>query len=184
MVQIPHRVELVVGGEADRVAQVAGAEEGQHQEGAVAHSPIPQSLSEVLIVLFQAEARRDVEDAADAEGGVERDARDVRCRLVQLELQDIVQGGEQVIDIPEEVGHAGAHRVRQDRFIALSRRFDHRLVDRVVEPVNTAIDGFERIARIGGRGAAGKDDDAGKTDTAQQAERNRGHDNVFPGVFS
>ncbi len=64
-------IGVPAGDEADRVARVGGAEHRQHQIGARADAPHTEGLAEIGVVEGDAGPGGRIEEAADAENGVE-----------------------------------------------------------------------------------------------------------------
>ena len=107
-------------------------------------------------MLFQSETGRHIEQAANAERRIGDHARHIGGSLAEFELEQVVYGDQGIVDIGEEVPHAGAYRVRQDGLIAFCHGFHDRFVNRVVELIDAAIKGFQRVARVAIGGATGQ----------------------------
>jgi hypothetical protein len=61
-------------------------------------------------VLFQPHARRHVEQADDADGGVDQHAADIGERLARLALDQVVEADPEIRDVGEEIGYPGLYR--------------------------------------------------------------------------
>src|SRR5512138_2435140 len=142
------RIGVDVGAGADAVAQIARAEERQHQIRARARPPVAQGLAEILVVLLVSHVARDVVDAEQADSGIKRNTRPVVGTVGELALQEIVHADEHVGDVAEEVAHPVADLAGHHLAIRGGHWLRHRLVHLVVEAVDDAVHAFQRIARI------------------------------------
>ena len=75
---------------ADRIALRRGTEIGAHHVAARRDAPDEHGLAEIAGLLRQSALRGDVEQAAEAESGVEDDAADRNAGGVEAPLEDVV----------------------------------------------------------------------------------------------
>src|SRR5690606_30553645 len=73
-----------------RVAKARRPEQGQHQVRARRHAPDAERLAEVLVVLLEPHLAGHVGDAAETEGGVDHETRQIREGLRRLALEHLV----------------------------------------------------------------------------------------------
>ena len=120
------------------VAHRAWPEDGQHEIRPAANAPITQRLAEVLVVFLQ--PVRDIEQAEDAERAVEQETRAVGDGLGELELQQVVGGDDDIIQVGEKIAHHDLAGERHYGVVALRHRFGDGPVDGVIELVNAAVE--------------------------------------------
>ena len=143
---VGQRIAEIVDDETRRIPHGARPEQRQHDIRAGRHAIVAERQAEIARVLRQLRDGRDVEQAADAEHRVDRDAHDVRHAVRNLQLQQIVRGDVDVADIREEVGHAVAHRLRHGPHVTLRHRLQRVLIDLVVDREHRPVVALERIA--------------------------------------
>jgi hypothetical protein len=133
-----------------------------------------QRQPEVLIVLRQPGGRRPVDQAANTERGVDRNAHQVFGRVGDLQLQQVVREVANVANVRKEAADRRAQRRRRDLHVAGCNRASDVFVGGVVELEDLAIHRFKRIARftVGARGATGQGESSGEQHAA--GERSQG----------
>src|SRR5258706_14258223 len=92
-------------------------------------------------------------DAEQADSAIKRDTRPVADTVFKFALQEIVHADEDVADVAEEVAYAIADFDRHHAHVPARHRPGDRLIDRVVEAVDAAVQRLERMARIAVAGA-------------------------------
>ncbi len=141
------------------VAHGRRAEERHEEIRPLRQAPGPERLAEILVAALDADHRREVEDPADAERGVEQHPAEVVAELVELALQQAVDRRDEVLDVVEDVRDARADELRHDVDVGLRHRLHDGRVDGVVNLVERPVHRLERVdARRRGR-AAGKQRD-------------------------
>src|SRR5579859_3594095 len=153
---ITQRIGVDVDARADAIAQVARAEERQHDVRARRRAPAAEGLAEIFVVLLVSHIRGNVVQAEEPYSGIKRKARPIADTVLEFPLQEIVHADEGVGEVAEEVTHALAYLGRHDLLVSRGHRPRDRGVDLVVELVDAAVQRFPRIARValGGAGAA------------------------------
>src|SRR6185369_16130923 len=141
---------------AHGVAQRARAEDREDDVGTVAHTPAPERLAEILVALLDAHVGGYVVQAEQAERAVEHEAHSVLETVEKLALQHVVDPDPQVAEVGEEIADAAADLFVQDVAVGSSHRHSHPLVGHLVEAVDRAVHGLQRVARVAvlGGGAA------------------------------
>ncbi|MNM99320.1 hypothetical protein D3C81_1118750 [compost metagenome] len=128
-----------------RITQGAWPQQRQHHVRAAADTPVAQRLTEVFVIALQAHFRADINDAQQAEGGVENDSCGINACGTRFGLQDIVGQVAHIADITEEVVNAVFDKLRRHVLVALGQGFERVSVEHIVELVNRAVDAFPRI---------------------------------------
>src|SRR3546814_3687720 len=85
-------------------------------------APHAQRLAEVLALVGQLRVAGRVEDAADAQRAVEREAPQRLRRLLRLALQQGVERADRLAQVVEEVAHAQPDRPRHHLRVGLGQR--------------------------------------------------------------
>src|SRR5229473_1840880 len=152
--EIANRIGIEVGRGSDAVAQRARPENRQHEVGTVGNAPAAQGLAEILVVLLDPHVGRHIVNAKQPDGAVESEARPVLHAVLDLGLQQVVDADEKVGDVGKEIAQPAADLLVQQIAISRRHRLGDRLVDGLVEFVDTAVESFERIAWIAVRGRA------------------------------
>jgi hypothetical protein len=134
--------------QAEHVAHGARAEQRQLDVARALPAPCAQRLPEILVAIRQGGIGGGVEDAADAERGVEHEASQRLPRLLGLALQQRVERGHRLAEIGEEVAHAQPHRPRHHRHVGVGQWLGDAAVDRVVEAVHLAVEAFPRVVAV------------------------------------
>jgi len=109
----------------------------------------PRVWPKSIVVALDAGLGGDVEQAAQAEHGVDAETHQVLAGFLGAQLEQRIEGRPQVAQVGEEIVHTGAHWLWGDLHIGRGHRPDHRRVDRVVEAVYATVEGLQRIARVG-----------------------------------
>ncbi len=143
---------------AHSVAEVREADEGDDQVRPRLHAPLAEGLAEVLVVLVQPGRRGRIEQAAKSHGRVQQQPARVAARLLELRLQQVVDDGDGVGEVVDEIRDSRAHYARRDLDVGLRHRSGDGLVEAIVELVGHAVDPLQGIARValGGRLCAAK----------------------------
>src|SRR6266852_863428 len=152
--EIADRIGIEVGRGSDAVAHRARAQNRQHEVGTVGNAPAAQGLAEIFVVLLDPHVGRHIVNAQQPDGAVESEARPVLHAVLELALQQVVDADEKVGDVGKEIAHPVADLLVQQIAISRRHRLGDRLVDGLVEFVDTAVESFERIAWIAVRGRA------------------------------
>ncbi len=105
-----------------------------------------ESLAEVGVVLLEIDAVGDLEEAEDADGGVDREAPDRRSGIAEIALQQVVHRDHRFAEIFEEVAAHRADRLRHDETIDLRDRHHDPGVEEVVEAEHEPVEPFEGVA--------------------------------------
>src|SRR5262249_18263130 len=153
--QIELRIHEVVANPSDRIARGARTEKRKHEVGAVRPAPDSQGLAEIPAMLLETKTRCHVEHAEEADRAVDDYSARVVRALSHFELKHVVDGGDDVPEIPEEVEHTDAHRVGSDFPVAFCGRPGDGAVNCIVEVEDGAIRRLQGVLWRT-RGAAGE----------------------------
>ncbi len=145
----PDRIDDRVHDAADRIALRRRTEVRGHDIGARRHSPDKHRLAEIAGLFRQSALRGDVEQAAEAEGGVEEDAADRNRGGVEAPLKDIVAEDARLfqvgVQILQPVPNRPGHRLDDRR-----RRVEHDLIqvkDAAIELLVGIVDRQRHVVR-------------------------------------
>ena len=98
--------------------------------------------------LLQTDLGRRIEQAADADGGIQQEAARILPEALEFALQQVIRHRDRIEEVVHEVGHAGAHGTRHDFLIAAGNGSRNRMIDRHVDLEGRAIHSLPRVARI------------------------------------
>jgi len=118
-----------------------------------------QGFPEVGRDLVKADDRGRIEEPADAERGVEREAQRVLGNRLRPRLKHAVQRMPRQAEVRDEVADAARHRRGQERRLLGARPSEDRRVERLVERVRAAVLRLVGVVELGTgrRGRAGRD---------------------------
>ncbi|MNQ90928.1 hypothetical protein D3C85_1062890 [compost metagenome] len=145
MVDIGVRAEEGIRDHAAGITHGAGPEERQHQVGAAVYAPITHGLAEVLIVALQAHVGSDVEEAEQAEAGVEDQAACVDAGIVELGLEQVVGQVAHVADIAEDIVDAVFEELRGHRLVALGDGLQRIGIEGIVEAEHGTVEALPGV---------------------------------------
>ena len=133
---------------SDQIAHRRRPDQRHIQKRAGLYPVKAERVGKAIGILSQLEgfAPRHVENAADADGGVDQEAPDRLGGPADLVLQDAVECGDGLAQIVEHVADPVAHRRGQDLLIGLGDRADHRDIDRLGDLETLQIDALQRVA--------------------------------------
>ena len=140
---------------AQEVAGRHGAREGQHQIGAFGNAVLAQGNAEIIFVAGDTDLAGDIDQPADADGGIDHDTARGIDGLVAVALQHIVGQNHGRIQVGQGIVDAIAHRLRHHAAIAFGHGAGHRMVDPEVEIENVTVGFFPGIV-LGKRFRAGR----------------------------
>src|SRR3546814_606640 len=142
------RVEEEVDHQPDGVATVGRAEQRQHDVRAVAGAVGGQRLPEILIAVFQAEARGVVDEAEERRVGDEARDRDLRC--LQVALEQVGCQDHRALQLVEEAAHHVAYRIRHRLLVQIGGRLQDERVEGLVDREHHPVGRLERIVDLPG----------------------------------
>ncbi len=129
----------------DCITYSAWPQQRNDHKRAARHAPVAQRLTEVFVVALQAHAGTYVDEAQQAEGGVDDQARSVDSSRFRLGLQHVVRQVADIADVAEEVMDTVFDELRCDVLIPLGQRLERVSVKGIVEFENGTVDAFPRI---------------------------------------
>ena len=129
-----------------------------------------ESLAKVFTFFGYTHGGGRVPQAADAQQGVEQQARGGAHGPFALQLQQAVAQAGDIAQVAEEVAYAGAQRLGGDVDVALHCRQHDPLIETVVELVDAAVPALQRVVDLHG-GVAGGDEGVGPGDEGQTLQR-------------
>src|SRR5258706_14926825 len=109
-------------------------------------------------MLFQPPMACRIEQSSDSHHRVGPESTHIAQSVTNLALQDVVDDGDWIVEVGEEVRDGAAHRCRRDLHVGACDRAEHCMVDCAIERIHGSIDTLKSIAGIrfsgGQRGAA------------------------------
>ena len=154
--QIGARIAGNVGGAADRVAHGGRPQQRQHHIGAVLVAPAAQGFAKASLVRGQARRGGDVDQPAQAQGGIQCDAHQVGTGAGKLALQQVIDHTDHVFQVAKHIADRRSRRLGRHGAIAARQRLQGGAVNHVVKSVNLAVGSFVGVEAVlwGGGGAA------------------------------
>ena len=104
-----------------------------------------EGLAEVLVVDGDPLGRSDVDQPGESESAVEQKTAQVGKTGPRLALQEIVDRRPRCGQVAREIRHSPARKPGHDRLVTASDRLQRITVDHVVERIQAAIQGFQRV---------------------------------------
>ena len=124
------------------IAHGAWTQEWNDHIRTAAQAPIAKGLAEVFVVALQPHLGTDVEEAAQAERGVDDQARCVDARGMGLELQHIIDRVGDIAQIAEDIVDTIFEELRGDGLITLGQWLEGIGVEGIVELEDRSVDRF------------------------------------------
>ncbi len=113
------------------------------------HAPLAQRLAEIFVVLVEAGRRGRVEQAPEAQRGIQQEAGGVVTRGGQLALQAVVDQRGDGVEVGEEIAHAGADETRHHLHVGARGGTKDGAIQRVIDLERSAVESLPGIARVG-----------------------------------
>src|SRR5882757_3203752 len=95
--------------------------------------PPRQREAKILIVLFHSPMAGGIEQTADSNHGVHSESTHVTQAVMKFALQEVIDDGDWIIEVGEEVRDRAAHRRRRDLDVGARYRSHHGVVNRTIE---------------------------------------------------
>jgi hypothetical protein len=119
-------------------------------DGPSSLGPHADGLAEILLGRRHAEFLGDVEDAEDADGGVDQEAGDGLRRARRLALGHLVDRRHRLAEILHDIADPALDRLGHPEFVGHRDRPDDQHVDRAVDREHEPVGDLQRIPRLAG----------------------------------
>jgi hypothetical protein len=160
----------------DGIARRGRAEDRQDMVVALTQAVDMHGLAEIRFSAGRPMAVAGSKKAADADGRVDREAQRVLRRVVDPELEQVVEHVSRLAEVGGEIAHAPPHRCRERRFHRHPRPAHERPVERHVEPVHGAVLRLACVLDACRRAAGSPDRRPRRRKAGGEAEAERGAD--------
>src|SRR5690606_8912114 len=139
---ISQRIDEIIEDPRRRITHCGRSEQRQVEVGSRAHAPDGKRLAEVLIVGIEADRRRDIEQAADAERRVQQEAARVLEAGDAFALQELIDDRDRILEVREKIAYAPSYPAGRDLFVSFRDRLQRSTVERVVHLIDAAVESF------------------------------------------
>lgn len=99
-------------------------------------------------MLDQTNLCSDIDKPSDTQRAIDQESGHILTTLLEFELEQVIGGHSNIVEIVEKVGHTLIDEFRRDPLITLGNRLHHVFVERVIELENSPIERLPWITRI------------------------------------
>ena len=139
-----------------RVAHGGRSEQGDDEIVAVFPAPRGKGVAQRIFVVRDAAGTGDVNQSAQAEGGVDADAHEILAGTFGVQPQDVAAEADDVAQVVEKIADARAHRFRRNLAVTAGDRGKYIVVGFVVDVENKAVVRFIRVGAVAFRRRSGQ----------------------------
>jgi hypothetical protein len=139
------RIDRRVDAVAEQVPHRRGPDQGDEQIGTWPHAIAAEGVAERAQVMGNADARRRVEQAADAQRGVDHEAGRRPGGARRPQLKHVVDHHHRLAEVDQEVMHALADLTRGQGAIDRRKRTDDEAVEGLLQGEAGPVDRLERV---------------------------------------